>query len=316
MNRLLLIYPFLALNLMSSSAFYQTVFRVSSKQSKLLLSTQEASFQVFNGLKSEMFAHTNDISTVRQLSQIPLIESLARRLLTLVEEGFTVEQLSSSVLVGSSQMPRLNAAMLKASQILDIPSPDLYVKQSSIPNAYTLAFRGRKPFIVLTTGLLDLLNEQEILAVLGHELGHLKCEHTIWTSFLNFVVQLAGALGPFSPIRSQMLLWQRSAEFSSDRAALLVTKDTKIVASVLMKLCGGSNKNEYTRELNVDAFLEQAKKLENEAKTFGGDFYLSNYDRFATHPLPLIRAIELIRWSKSPQYQGLLNRATSAELRE
>lgn len=263
-----------------------------------------------------MFAHINDISTVRQLSQIPLIESLARRLLILVEEGFTVEQLSSSVLVGSAQMPKLNSAIQKASRILDIPAPDLYVKQSSMPNAYTLAFRGRKPFIVITTGLLDLLNEQEILAVLGHELGHLKCEHTIWTSFLNFVIQLAGALGPFSPMRSQMLLWQRSAEFSSDRAALLVTKDTKIVASVLMKLCGGSNKNEYTRELNVEAFLEQAEKLEDKAKTFGGDIYLSNYDRFATHPLPLIRATELIRWSKSSQYQGLLNRATFTELRD
>lgn len=49
--------------------------------------------------------------------------------------------------------------------------------QNPLPNAYTLAIAGRKPFIVLHTALLDLLTPEEVQAVLAHELGHLKCDH-------------------------------------------------------------------------------------------------------------------------------------------
>lgn len=296
--------------LVLAESFPLTFSRKSHQKTLAMSSCQQ--FAVFNSLRPDAFAHKEDIRTTRQLSRIPFLQDIARRTLLIIEQGYTVEQLATSVLVGPTQMPKLYRSVRKASMILDTPVPDVYVKQSSTPNAYTLAFKGRKPYIVITTGLLDLLSDDEILAVLGHELGHLKCEHTIWVTLFNVMIQFSDIVSPF--LRSRVLLWQRSAEFSSDRAALLVAKDTKVVASVLMKICGGSSKNEYTREMNVEAFLDQAEQLRNEAKTFGGDLYLSTYERFATHPLPLVRAMELIKWSKSAQYTGLINRSTMAEL--
>lgn len=52
--------------------------------------------------------------------------------------------------------------MLKASNILDLEPPDLYVRQNPVPNAYTLAVSGRKPFVVVHTSLVELLSPEEL----------------------------------------------------------------------------------------------------------------------------------------------------------
>lgn len=91
--------------------------------------------------------------------------------------------------------------------------------------------------MVMHTGLLDLLNIEEIMAVLDHELGHLKREHGIWVSLLTALVQLADSfMGSLVPQSTLLLHWQRSAEYSCDRASLLVAKGYNVGASILLKL--------------------------------------------------------------------------------
>lgn len=270
----------------------------------------QSDYYQFDNLRSESFAHPLDIRITRRLSRIPFLESTARTLFSSVEQAMIVDNLGSAVLVGPNQMPSLYESLKMACKALDMTEPDLYVKQNPSPNAYTLAYRGRKPFIVIHTGLLDLLDEKEVKAVIGHELGHLKCEHGVWLTLLNFVVNIGNRIaGPLFPFKTLLQWWQRSAEYSCDRASLLVSQDHKVVASVLMKLCGGSSKNSFSKELNVDAFLEQAKQLEEEKRTLVGSFYSLANDRFSTHPIPLIRAIELVKWSEGQQYQDLLRKA-------
>lgn len=81
--------------------------------------------------------------------------------------------------------------LISACEILDVETPQLYIQQNPVPNAYTLAIRGQKPFIVIHTSLLDLLNPEEIKAVIAHELGHLKCEHGVYLSLANIMVLAA-----------------------------------------------------------------------------------------------------------------------------
>jgi len=269
----------------------------------------------YPNLKVNMFAHPADIQLMEQLSSIPLIESFARRLYSTVEQVMVVENLGSSVVVGPNQMPALHKLLTKSSKILDIEPPDLYVKQNPTPNAYTLAVQGKKPFIVMHTGLLDIMNEEEVLAVLGHELGHLKCEHGIWLTLLSILFEsIDMSLGRLIPIRGTLLRWQRSAEFTSDRASLLVTDDYRPVVSVLMKLCGGSSKNEYSKDMNVEAFLQQVDQLNIEGSTIPGNAYMLANERVATHPIPVLRAHELVKWYNSPQFSGLRKRSRMASL--
>lgn len=55
--------------------------------------------------------------------------------------------------------------MVEAADILNIDAPDLYVRQSPVPNAYTLAISGKKPFVVIHTSLVELLTRKELQVV-------------------------------------------------------------------------------------------------------------------------------------------------------
>lgn len=71
-----------------------------------------------------------------------------------------------------------------------------------------------------------------------------------------------------------------------------------------MKLAGGSPS--FAHELNVDAFLRQARSYE-EATSSPLGWYLRNAQtRALSHPLPVLRAREIDRWSTSPQYRALI----------
>lgn len=52
--------------------------------------------------------------------------------------------------------------MTEAAEILNLEAPDLYVRQSPVPNAYTLAISGKKPFVVVHTSLVELLTRKEL----------------------------------------------------------------------------------------------------------------------------------------------------------
>jgi Zn-dependent protease with chaperone function len=80
--------------------------------------------------------------------------------------------------------------------MLGMEPPELYVRQHPVPNAYTLAISGRKPFIVLHTALLELLSGPELQAVLAHELGHLKCDHGLWLTVANMLADGTVSLLP------------------------------------------------------------------------------------------------------------------------
>eukprot|EP01041_Mallomonas_annulata_P008771 gene8771-18141_t len=269
---------------------------------------------IFKGLEGSMFQHPVDSFATRQLSSLPFIQEAIRKLFQPIEDTLIVSNLSSAVLASPKQMPGLYNSVVKASEVLDMEVPELYIRQNPTPNAYTLAVLGRKPFIVLHTSLIDLLTPAELQAVIGHELGHLKCEHGLWVTALNILIQgvdiIGGDFGRLLafPLQRLLLRWQRSAEFTCDRAALLVAQDVKVVASVMMKLCGGSTN--FASEMDVDAFIQQAETFEQAQKSLSGRLVSFASDSVTTHPVPVLRVKELIRWENSAQYKGLQRRAT------
>ncbi len=262
------------------------------------------------GLKADSFRHPLDLQATKALKQIPGIDMLVRNLLgQLAEQFFYVENIASSVLVGEKQLPEYHKLLLDACQTLDLEPPQLYIRQHPVPNAYTFAMRGKQPFIVMHTSLIDLLTTEEIQAVIAHELGHLKCDHGVYLTLVNLIVLAAGQLPNLGgmlaqTIQSQMLEWVRCAEFTCDRAALLATQDPKVVMSLLMKLAGGSPT--LAPQLNLDAFLAQARAYDNIGNTELGEMLKSAHTSQLTHPVPVLRAREIDRWAGSKEYQNLL----------
>jgi len=264
------------------------------------------------GLKADSFRHPLDLEATQALKQIPGIDMLVRNWLgPMAEQVFYVENIASSVLVGEQQLPDLHKLLLESCQILDIEPPQLYIRQHPAPNAYTFAMRGKQPFVVLHTSLVDILTPEEIQAVIAHELGHLKCDHSVYLTPVNLLV-LAAAIVPnigtivAQAIQTQLLAWIRCAEFTCDRAALLATQNPKVVMSVLMKLAGGSPT--LAPQLNLDAFVAQARAYDDISKTELGEMVKVARTAQLSHPVPVLRAREIDRWACSQEYQSLLEK--------
>lgn len=262
------------------------------------------------GLKADSFRHPLDLEATKALKQIPGIDMMVRNVLgPLAEQVFYVENIASSVLVGEKQLPDLHQLLLSACKTLDIDPPQLYIRQHPAPNAYTFAMRGKQPFIVVHTSLIDMLEPEEIQAVIAHELGHLKCDHSVYLTPVNILILAAAAVPTVGTIlaqaiQAQLLEWVRCAEFTCDRAALLATQNPKVVMSVLMKLAGGSPR--IAPQLNLDAFIAQARAYDDISKTELGEMVKEARTAQLTHPVPVLRAREIDRWASSQEYQKLL----------
>lgn len=269
------------------------------------------------GLKADEFRHPLDLEATTALKQLPGLDQVVRNLLgPIAEQFFYLDNIAAGILVGEKQLPHLHKLLVDACKILDLEIPQLYVKQHPVPNAYTFAMRGKQPFIVLHTSLIDMLTPEEIQAVIAHELGHLKCEHGVYLTLANIIVLAAGGLLPTwagaiaQSLQAQMLEWLRCAEFTCDRAALLAIQDSKVVSSVLMKLAGGSPT--LAPQLNLDAFLAQARAYDDISNSQLGELLKQAKTAQLTHPVPVLRAREIDRWSSSKVYQNLLqDRATN-----
>lgn len=280
------------------------------------------------GLNSHDFRHPFDSKATLTLQQLPGLDLAIRNVLgSVAEQVFYLNNIASSILVNKKQLPELHNLLLEACAILDLEPPQLYVQQNPVPNAYTFAMRGKQPFMVLHTSLIEMLNPEEIQAVIAHELGHLKCEHGVYLTMANLMVLAANLLPTWGTLiaqslQNQMLEWLRCAEFSCDRAALLAVQNPEVVMSVLMKLAGGSPT--LAPKLNLQAFMEQAQAYQNISETELGAMLKSTQTAQLTHPVPVLRAREIQKWASSPDYQKLLqnhkqdailNNATKGEWR-
>ena len=269
-------------------------------------------------IPSGEYQHPLDRDNTRLLKSIPAVEDLTKAVLSpRLESALELEHTSTSVLVSERQLPKYHAMTKACAAVLGIPEPRLYIKQNPSPNAYTLAIRGKRPIIVAHTSLIELLTDDEFKAVLGHEMGHLACDHGVWLSLaqvLGIGVEFPGV--PYfirRQFEEQLLKWSRSAEYTCDRAALICVREPRVVASALMKLAGGSPK--LAGELSVEAFLDQARAYEDSlAQASPLNQYLDNTRTNAlTHPLPVARAMEIDRWSQSSEFAAIRDRLTRSE---
>jgi Zn-dependent protease with chaperone function len=264
------------------------------------------------GLSANQFRHPLDLEATAAFKQLPGWDWALRAVLgPMVEQALYLENIGSGLLVSEQQLPDLYELLIEACRILDMLPPQLFVRQNPVPNAYTLAIRGKQPFIVLHTALIDLLTPPEVQALIAHELGHLKCEHGVYITLANLMVLAAGQMPYWGKLlaqnlQQQLMTWVRCAEFTCDRAGLLVSQDPTVMMSVLMKLTGGSPK--LASQLNVAAFLAQARAYDKAADDFS-TLWKTLQTAQLTHPLPVLRARAIDQWAHSSRYQHMIQRA-------
>ncbi|PSB06385.1 peptidase M48, partial [filamentous cyanobacterium CCP2] len=211
----------------------------------------------YTGISSEAFRHPLDIQAEQALRSVPGFDLVARRFVEFTyERPRYVYLMGNSIEVGPRQYASLYHLFRECVRDLDVsPEPTLFVSQSPVVNAYALG--KDHPCVVLNTGLLDLMNETELRSTLAHELGHIKCGHTVLIQMASWALTLVFNLsemtfGLSNLVSTGLILafyeWLRKAELSADRAALLVVDELKPVMENMMRLAGGSAR--YAHELS------------------------------------------------------------------
>ena len=215
--------------------------------------------------------------------------------------------LGNSVRLGEAQLPRIWSAHRAAYTTLDIasvPNSFLHIIQTPVANAVTIG--AQRPTVLLQSGIVPMLDETELRAVLAHEAGHVLSEHVRYRTTLELLLRftlprmpLMGRV-PLQALIAALLAWYRAAELSCDRAAAIALRDPLPTCRALMKLAGGGAEG-----LSLDAFIQQADEYVEWDDLFDRHQRLGS-ELGSTHPFPVRRVYELTRWVKSGEYDRIM----------
>ena len=218
--------------------------------------------------------------------------------------------LGSAVRVDERQFPKLNVLLADVGATLDAGDlPEMYVRASPAFQARTIGMD--KPVIVLNSGLIDLLDEEELRFVIAHELGHALSGHSVYRTLLDRLIGMTGlfyalpggALG-MRAIIAALMEWSRKSELSADRAGLLATQDPAVATRVHMKLASGG----HLDDLDITSFFAQAGEYE-ETEDLRDSILKMFIVEGRSHPFNVVRASELRRWTESGEYTAILKGA-------
>jgi Zn-dependent protease with chaperone function len=260
------------------------------------------------GISSRAYEHPADRTALVALRKLTGFDTILRNLAGLFNDrSLRLVFLASSVRVTEDQFPDLYQMLRDGAYILDLPTlPEMFVTQD--PTVQAMAIGVDKPFIVLTSGLVELLDEAEIRWVIGHELGHVLSGHTVYRTMLYYLVNLAArfALVSFAWIGLRAVIWgleewYRKSELSCDRAGLLATQDVEAARRALMKMAGGRR----MAELSHDEFHRQAREYDAVPDVRESLLKLLQLQG-TTHPFAVVRFAELDRWADDGEYRAIL----------
>jgi Zn-dependent protease with chaperone function len=263
--------------------------------------------KILTEIAAVSWEHSADRAALQGMRAIPGFDEVVKKIYGFLgERGVRLLFQADAVRVGPSQFPKLNALYTDVLTSLDWSErPELFVTQAPFVNAG--AFGMERPFIVVNSAALKLLDDDETRALLGHELGHVMSGHALYRTILILVLNASFASLPFLaglallPIRIALLEWYRKSELSCDRAGLLASQDATASLRMFLKMAGGGDMT----QMDLNAFLVQAKEYEAAGGALDRIFQILNtLDR--THPFNTLRAAELQRWIEAGHYDRIL----------
>lgn len=175
--------------------------------------------------------------------------------------------------VTAAEAPQLYGIVQKLAMRANMPMPKVYIVNTSMPNAFATGRDPQHAAVAATTGILDLLNAEELEGVLAHELSHVKHRDTLISAIAATIagvitmiatwVKWAAIFGGFggrdgegggniigflalaivAPIAATIIQFaiSRSREFAADEEGARISQKPWALASALEKLEYGSN---------------------------------------------------------------------------
>jgi len=264
-------------------------------------------------LKPQEYEHDFDKAALKTLEGTPGLEKLAREFNKhAVERYYKLMYTGSYIKVKPSNFPDVYKILEEACANLFLKDiPDLYLQWDYSINGFTTG--SEKPLIVITSGAVDLLTHDELLYVIGHEVGHIKSGHMLYHQMALVLPILGDVIGSLTlgigslisqGLEYSLLYWYRMSELTADRAGFLAVQDRDVCLNALMKLAGVPKT--FFEKMNKDDFIEQARDFKS--------FDFDAVDKVGktimimgqTHPWTVMRAHELLIWDDSGKYEEIV----------
>lgn len=263
--------------------------------------------RILSQISPVSWEHPADRAALNSLRALPGFDEVLRKVMGQIgERGVRQLFTANAVKVGPRQRPKLDALLTDVLETMDwTERPELYVSQTPVANAMAVGFQ--RPFIVVNSGAIEILDRDEQRVILGHELGHIMSGHPTYTTLALIILNIGFSNIPLLglitlPIQLALLEWYRKAELSADRAGLLATQDPRSSMQLFMRFAGGPPLDDET---NLDEFMRQAEEYESGGNALDGIFRVLNV-AFRTHPFNTVRAGELQRWIRDGAYDRII----------
>jgi heat shock protein HtpX len=166
--------------------------------------------------------------------------------------------------VSESEAPQLHDIVSRLCIEADLPKPRVAIVESSVPNAFATGRSPKRAVVAVTTSLMQKLNQNELTAVLAHELTHVKNRDVMVLTIASFFSTIAFFLVRYLLLFGGgnrrgggqiMLAWiasiavwivsslliralSRYREFAADRGAAVITGHPSHLVSALQKISG------------------------------------------------------------------------------
>jgi heat shock protein HtpX len=176
------------------------------------------------------------------------------------------------------EYPHIEAMVRNLAAIAKIPAPRIGISQVAIPNAFAFGRTIRDSRICVTEGILGLLDEKEMRAVLGHEMSHIKNRDVLTITLLSVIpmilyriawqflfyggdrrdrgqnAALVGLVAFLFYFATNLLVLygSRVREYFADKGSIDLGNDPSWLASALYKLVYGSAKMDHAALKDVE----------------------------------------------------------------
>ena len=262
--------------------------------------------RVLTDIAPRSWEHPADKAALQALRRLPVFDEILKKLFGFFgEKPVRLAFQANAVRVSPNQFPRIHGLYQDVLKTLDAPEDyPLYISQTPMVNAG--AYGMDQPFIILNSGTLILLNDDQLRYVMGHEVGHIMSDHVLYKTMTVLLLNLANMGFPIVGLAARAVLvalleWYRKSELSCDRAGLLSVQDPELVMRTMMKMaCGGDDD-----ELNLQEFIIQAEDYREGGDIADQVFKILNL-LGTTHPFYVLRVSELREWIEGGDYDRII----------
>lgn len=262
--------------------------------------------RILTDIAPHAWEHPADKAALQALRRIPVFDEVLKKIFGFFgEKPIRLAFQANAVRVSERQFPEVYKLYKQSLKTLDAPEEyPLYVSQTPMVNAG--AFGMEKPFIILNSGTVRLLDDDELEYVIAHEIGHILSDHVLYKTMTVILINLANMGFPIVGLAARAVLvalleWSRKSELSCDRAGLLAVQDPEIVLRAMLKMAGGGT----TDETNLQEFIVQAEEYQESGDVADQVFKVLNL-LFQTHPFYVLRVSELRAWIEAGDYDRII----------